>query len=151
MPGKSASRPPLEVETGKLIDSLKAAFPELRQFELSANNFGPSDIKPGGVKEFCSALVAAGVAKEATPATQVWTLLTEGQKKQIRTLSASQGDMDADAIELLLAVLNSVAGKRELHESAEFQTLTGQDEPTTKSIRESLSGKFDREQSRRPG
>ena len=42
---------PLEVETGKLIESLQQNFPEqLGHLELSPNNFFPSDIKPAGVR-----------------------------------------------------------------------------------------------------
>ncbi|MBC7854054.1 MAG: hypothetical protein IAF94_11510, partial [Pirellulaceae bacterium] len=49
----------------------------------------------------------------------------------------------------LMAVLNAIAGKRELHESAEFQPLPGQDETSTKPLRDNLQAKFDSEQSRR--
>ena len=141
---------PLEVETGRLIESLQQNFPEqLGHLELSPNNFFPSDIKPAGVKEFCKLLIAAGGAKDSTPAKRVWTLLSEDQKKRIRTLSEQSGDMDAAGMGSLLAVLNSVAGKRELHESQEFQEFTGTDVATVKSIREGLQAKFDREQSRR--
>ncbi len=141
---------PLEVETGKLIESFQQTFPEqLRNIELSAHYFVPNDILPGGVKDFASTLVAAGTLKEAAPAKRVWTLLSEDQKKQVRTLSEHQGDVDAGGQFRLLAMLNSVAGKRELHESAEFQALPSKDETTTKSLREGLQTNFDREQSRR--
>jgi sec-independent protein translocase protein TatC len=141
---------PLFVETGRLIESLQANLPEqLGQFELSANFFFPSDLKPEGLKEFCSSLCAAGTSKEATPAQRVWKLLNEDQKKQVRTLSDRSGAGDTLGTNRLMAVLNSVAGKRELHESAEFQPLTGQDEATTKALRESLQAKFNPEQSRR--
>ena len=141
---------PLEVESGKLISSLKQTFPEqLGHLELSANRFFPSDIKPGGAKEFCSALVTAGAAKETTPAKRFWTLLTEDQKKQIRNISELKGDLDDTGLGKLLIILNSVGGKRELHESAEFLELSGQDVATTKSIREGLKTSFDPEQSRR--
>ena len=141
---------PLEVETGKLIASLKASFPEqLQHFEFSVHNFFPGDIKPAGAKELCSALVAAGLAKEATPARRVWTLLTPDQQKQIRALSEQKGEVDAAGLGKLLAALNSVAGKRELHQSAEFQAPAGKDDPTAKTIREGLQAKFDAEQSRR--
>lgn len=141
---------PMFVETGRLIESLKGTLPEqLGQLEMSANYFFPSDMKPAGVKEFSSALAAAGTSKEATSAQRVWKLLSEDQKKQVRALSAHAGDMDAPRVHRLMAVLNSVAGKRELHESAEFQPLPGQDETTTKPLRDGLKAKFDPEQSRR--
>ncbi|MCE9525025.1 MAG: twin-arginine translocase subunit TatC [Planctomycetales bacterium] len=139
----------LEVETGKLIESLKAAIPELQQLELSANTFGPSDIKPAGITEFCSALVTSGGTKEATPAKRIWMLLSEDQKKQVRILSEQTGEVDSAGVNRILAILNSLTSKRELHDSAEFLELTGQDAVTTTSIREGLKAKFDREQSRR--
>jgi len=139
----------LEVETGKLIESLKAAIPELQQIEISANVFGLSDIKPAGVIECCTSLVTAGGAKEASPAKRMWMLLSEDQKKQVRALSDQNGEVDSAGVNRILAILNSVASKRELHDSAEWLELTGQDEVTTKSIREGLKAKFDREQSRR--
>lgn len=140
---------PLEVETGRLVESLKATFPELQHLELSANYFVPSDIKPKEVQPFCLALVSAGASKDASAAKRVWTLLSEDQKKQIRELSEQTGEIDSAGISRLLLVLNSVAGKRELHESAEFLEVTVKDVATTTSIREGLKTKFDREQSRR--
>ncbi|MFN0018928.1 MAG: twin-arginine translocase subunit TatC [Pirellulaceae bacterium] len=139
----------LEVETGKLIESLKAAIPELQQIEISANIFGPSDIKPAGVIEFCTALVTAAGTKDASPAKRIWMLLSEDQNKQVRALSEQKGEVDSAGVNRMLAILNSLASKRELHDSAEFLELAGPDEVTAKSIREGLKAKFDREQSRR--
>lgn len=160
---------PLEVETERLVDALKQTFPEqLGQLELSGHFFLPSDVKPSGVKEFCEMLVAAGAATEATPAKRVWTLLSEEQRKQVRALAMRTEEAGSPEVNRLVSILNSVGGKRELHESAEFQPkAVGEeaepskapwwmfrsqgdlDDQTPKKIRESLKAMFDPEQSRR--
>ena len=160
----------LEVETEPLVYSLKQTFPEqLQQVNLSGHFFLPSDLKASGVKEFSRVLVEAAAAAETTPAKRVWMLLSEEQRKQVRTLAEQKEDAGEAEMRQLLSILNSVAGKRELHESTEFQPakLVGEgaapssppwwmfqseadlDDPTIKNIRAGLEAKFDPEQSRR--
>lgn len=141
---------PLEIETGRLVTMLKEQFPQqMGGLQVSPHLFVPSDLLEGQEGALCQAIAAGKTKRDASPESRIWLLLTDSQRKTIGALAKKTEPFSADDRRELLTVLNDLAGQRKLHESQEFQPLTGVDEPTTKGIREQLSKEFDAEQSRR--
>jgi sec-independent protein translocase protein TatC len=145
----------IQMETGRLLDTLKATYPEqFAGMHVSAYVFVPADLSPNSWSDsqastLAAELVAEGKATAPTPGKRVWELLSADERKTLETLGKSQEAL-TDAQDLqLLAVLNHLVGKRELHESSEFKNVGGVDAATIDQLRESLAKKFNAEDSRR--
>ncbi len=139
---------PVKVETGRLLATLRAMFPDqLGSFHLSEYGFMPDDLFPGEEAALCRKLVTGGEATQASPAKRVWQLLAGTQQKQVALL-ANVPKFSSDQQIELTAILNSVIAQRKLHESEEFQSLEGVDKATVDVLRANLKKKFDTEESR---
>lgn len=139
----------LELETGRLVTMLKEQFPSIMgSLQISPHLFVPDDLLSG--KEIALARdMAAGKTKVASPESRIWALLSAAQRTMIGELAMKTEPPTIDDRRQLLTILNDLAGQRELHDSAEFRSLVGVDETTTKAIRTILAKRFDPEQSRR--
>ena len=140
---------PLEIETGRMVAMLKEQFPTiLGSLDVSPHLFVPDDLLAGGEVKLAAAILAGKTTVDASPASRIWSLLSDSQRAAIAKV-AKKSEPTADDRRELLTVLNDLAGKRELHESAEFKPLLGVDKATTEKIRTSLAASFDPEESRR--
>lgn len=141
----------IQIETGRLAESLRLTYPEIMSnLELSPHWFTEGDLlTDADVRRMAAELRDAGNRDAASPEKRMWQLMTEDERKTIESLAAAKTPATRRDISQFLAVLNSLAGKKELHSSAEFKNLTGSDSATTASIRKELVENFDPEQSRR--
>jgi sec-independent protein translocase protein TatC len=141
---------PLEIETGRLVTMLKEQFPQqMGGLQVSPHLFVPDDLLEGKEAALCQAIAKGKTKTDASPESRLWAELEDAERKAIGEMAKKSEPFTAADRRQLLTILNDLAGKRELHESAEFQPLKGVDEPTTKTIREQLSKGFDPEASRR--
>ncbi|HUE71508.1 MAG TPA: twin-arginine translocase subunit TatC [Pirellulaceae bacterium] len=141
---------PLEIETGRLITMLKEHFPSiLGALDVSPHLFVPDDMLAGGEGDLARAIVVGKTKVDASPASRIWAILSEAQRTTIAALAKKTEPPSIEDRRQLLAILNDLAGKRELHDSPEFKPLLGVEKATTDDIRASLARRFDEEQSRR--
>ena len=140
----------LEIETGRMVTMLKEHFPGvLGSLQISPHLFVPDDLLPEKERALAQTLAAGRAKADASPESRIWGLLSSAHRTTVGKLAAKSEPFSPDDRRELLAILNDLAGKRELHDSPEFRSLKGVDEPTTKKIRETLAKGFDPEQSRR--
>ena len=140
----------LEIETGRLVTMLKEHFPGvLGSLQISPHLFVPDDLLSEKEQALAQALAAGKNKADASPESRIWRLLTPAQRTTIGKLAAKKVPLTPEERRELLAILNDLAGKKELHSSPEFKPLAGVDAETTKQIRDSLADEFDAEQSRR--
>jgi sec-independent protein translocase protein TatC len=141
---------PLEVETGRLIAMLKDQFPTiLGALNVSPHLFVPDDLLPGGEGILARTILTGKAKVDASPTSRIWALLSDVQRSTIGKLAGKTEPPSIEDRRQLLAILNDLAGKRELHDSPEFKPLLGVEKATTDEIRASLASRFDEEQSRR--
>lgn len=145
----------IQMEASRLIATLQATYPEtLGDLHISSHVFVPEDLHPvnagpSSAKELAQELVAAGNAKAASPGKRLWTLLSEADRTTLESLGRSNEALSPDEELQLLAILNGLTGKRELHEAAEFKSIRGPFPDTVDSLRESLATSYQAEDSRR--
>ncbi|HZL87769.1 MAG TPA: twin-arginine translocase subunit TatC [Pirellulaceae bacterium] len=140
----------IEFETQRLLEALREQFPlSLAGVNFSAHLFTSDDLLPGGELKLAKAIVAGKTKIDASPASRIWALLSEANRQTINNLVSASPTLTDSQRRQLVALLNDLAGKPELHDSPEFKPLAGVDETTTKEIRSTLAQQFDAEQSRR--
>ena len=141
----------IQIETGRLAESLRLTYPEIMSnLELSPYWFTEGDLTiDADVRRMAAALRKAGDSASASPENRLWQLMTEDEQKTIESLATAKDPITPRDRSNFLAVLNGLAGKKELHNSPEFKNLAGSDSATTADIRQGLAKNFDPEQSRR--
>jgi len=131
---------PIQIETGKLAETLRLTYPE--QFgglDLSPHWYTEGDFRDGKSRELAQSLVAAGKGDVSPAAQRVWETLTAKEREQITALSESKLPLDGKQTSQLLAVLNSLASRRELHEAPELTGIRGPDEDQSLAAQSSTS------------
>jgi sec-independent protein translocase protein TatC len=162
---------PIQIDPSQLAAALAGTFPEnFGGLEISAYWFTRGDLLEEGAAQIAKDLVAAG-ERPGRPRVQMWELLSEEERGTVERLAKVEGTLDKHGEEKLLAVLNSLADKRELHESEAFAGIRGPDTEftatwvtrlweflgyspdegtdTVADLRKKLAERFDPEQSRR--
>jgi sec-independent protein translocase protein TatC len=162
---------PIQIDPSKLAAALRGTFPEsFGGLEISQYWFTQGDFLLGGAGQLTQDLVAAK-ERPKTAAGRMWELLSEEEQQVIEGLAKAEGKLDRQGEEKLLAVLNSLADKRELHESKQLAGIRGPGADFTATwvtrvweflgyppdekldpvaaVRKKLDERFDPEQSRR--
>ncbi len=119
---------PLQIETGQLAETLRLTYPE--QFgglELSPYLFTEGDLKDGQAQLLAQSLVAAGKGDVSPAAQRLWEALTDTERQQVTALAGATAPLTREQTSQLLVVLNSLAGRQELHAAAELADLRGPD------------------------
>jgi sec-independent protein translocase protein TatC len=141
---------PLQIDAARLSQTLSLTYPErFSGLALSPYWITEGDLLLSNARQIAVELQAGGKRKFATPERRMWQLLSPEQQKTVERLAGVTGTYSPQQVGQLLAILNDLAGKPELHESAEFRTLTGPDSDTAAAIRTALADKADPEQTRR--
>lgn len=161
----------IQIDAGRLAEALRIHYPEkFSDLRFSKFWFTVGDFLPSGERLFCRQLVA-GKDEKGTPEGRCWQVLSEPQRAAIEAASKQSGSLSEEEQTMVLQALNALAGQRELHDSAEFSSLSGGDADlaqtfatrlaglfgkappatgdTAGEIRAELANKFDPEQSRR--
>jgi sec-independent protein translocase protein TatC len=161
----------MQIDAGRLAQALDLHFPEQSgALNISQYWFTLGDFLPGGAQRLCKALWR-GKGESGTPEGTCWKLLDDTEREIVETISKSAEALTPKQQGEVLRVLNSLAGKRELHESPAFAGLRGFDadltvtvfdkirqffgakpaetSDTVGQIRKGLAESFDPEQSRR--
>jgi sec-independent protein translocase protein TatC len=131
---------PMQIETGQLAQTLKLTYPE--QFgglDLTAHWFTEGDIKEGQAQLLAQSLVDAGKGRLSPDAQRVWKTLTEKEQQQVTALAGAMAPLTRDQISQLLAVLNALAGRRELHAAEELADIRGPDSDQSLAAQSSTS------------
>jgi sec-independent protein translocase protein TatC len=122
---------PLQIETGKLAETLHLTYPgQFGELNLSPYWFTEGDLREEGAAGLARRWMAAGKSESTSPAKRLWELLMSEQRQKVETLAKATGNLSRQQTADLLAILNSLAGKREVHEAAELANLTGPDADT---------------------
>jgi sec-independent protein translocase protein TatC len=131
---------PLQVEMGEAALALALNYPEhFGDARLTPYWFTEGDFLAGGPTVLVKQLAAAGQSKSASTARAIWELLTPDERKQIESLTKADGPLSRDQTSRLLTVLNSVAGRPELHAAPELAGLTGPDADPSIAARSSMA------------
>jgi sec-independent protein translocase protein TatC len=161
----------MQIDAGRLAQALNLHFPEqIGAVNISQYWFTLGDFLPGGAQRLCQAMLTSK-NESGTPEATCWQLLDDNERQIVQTLAKSVEALTPEQQGEALAVLNSLAGKRELHESPEFAGMRGFDADLTQTmfdkgrqffgykpaatsdtvgqIRKGLVENFDLEQSRR--
>jgi sec-independent protein translocase protein TatC len=135
----------IQIEAGEVAHSLGLIYPEaFQQLDLSPHLFTPGDFVPKealrehGAKSLARELAAAGKGDSDSPQKRLWELLSPEDRKTVEDLAAASGDLSSEQIAQLAGVLNTVAGKPELHEAPELANLSGPDADPTASWQSQL-------------
>lgn len=130
----------VSVEPTQLSERLGLTLPEeLQHARLSPHTFMPEDWKATG-SDLSLAKLLAGQEKKTTESApkRLWQMLSDEQQAEIKKLAESEKPLQSTEQQQLLAALNSLLAKPELHDSREFSGLTGGTAETVKSLREGL-------------
>jgi sec-independent protein translocase protein TatC len=161
---------PVQIEPAQIADALRLTYPEtFGGLQIPASWFTTGDFLPGGAARLCRELAAAQ-ARPQTPRGQLWQMMNDRQRKTVEQLSA-ESEVPPEQFHEVLAILNDLAGKREVHESGQFADVAGPDATVTATsmtklwtylgrpapeandtvavLRRQLQEKFDAEKSRR--
>jgi sec-independent protein translocase protein TatC len=162
---------PIQVEPAQLAEALRLTHPEsFAGLQISPNWFTAGDFREGGAARWCREALAAK-DQANTPRGRIWRLLDNQQRQSIERASAISGEPTPEETHEVLAVLNSLAGNRELHQSPELANVVGPDAAVTSTwatkilsylgwtspaatdtvgvLRQGLAEHFDAEKSRR--
>src|SRR5262245_1634639 len=147
---------PLQLDIGRATQALRLTYPDQfgsLEFSPYWYTFGdfvaknPTDIS--AATRIAQSLNEAAASKGSSPRRRMVELLRESGPSGLLTWDGSGGSVSQEQAAQVIAALNWLAGKRELHDSEEFKGLTGPDATVTQSIRKSIAEHFDAEQSRR--
>ncbi len=134
----------LQIEAGRLAQALNLNHPEqFGELAISPYWFTLGDLLPGGAQRLSETLWKNRDSSGAAAA--CWKLLTDEERKSIESLATSAEALTAEQQASVLHVLNSLAGKRELHESPEFAALGGFDADLTQTFIAKIMQFFGRE------
>ncbi len=131
-----------QIEPARLAEALRLTYPQFDSLRLSPYWVTAEDFLPGGPQILCQRLAAAK-DDEGTAEHRVWQLLSPEQRRRIDDLSSRRGrPLTADETSRLVAVLNDMAAKPELHDAAELKSLSGPDADPTSSFTSRLAWIF---------
>ncbi len=131
---------PMQIETGRLAETLQLTYPE--QFgglDLSPYWFTSGDFQENGAQSLARTLVAAGKGDVSPTAQRVWETLTDKEREQVTALATVATPLDDRQTSQLLQVLNALAGRRGLHAAAELAELHGPDSDQSIATQSSTS------------
>jgi sec-independent protein translocase protein TatC len=129
-----------QMETGYLTDSLRLTYPEqFGNLDLSPFWFTEGDFFRNGAAELCQKLAAAGKSEAATPAHRIWQLLSTDQRQTVTRLAESKTPLTRPEVAQVLAVLNGIAARPELHDAPELAGLSGPDADAAAAVKTALS------------
>jgi hypothetical protein len=117
----------IQIEPAHIAATLRREYPrQFRDVEISAYWFTPGDFLTGGELQLCRDLDAAK-DRSSTASGRIWQSLDDDQRQFVSDRAQSGLDLTVDQTAQLLAILNDVASKRELHDSPEFAAISGPD------------------------
>jgi len=139
----------VNIEPAQIASALRLSFPGvLGETQLSSNAFIPEDFAAEGQDiAFAKLLVSQEKKTSPSPARRLWQLLTDEQQASMKEIAATRPAKQANG--KLVAILNDLLEKPELHDSAEFVDLAGADATAAKQLRELLKKGADAEATRR--
>jgi sec-independent protein translocase protein TatC len=147
---------PVQLELGRAAEALRLTYPEqFSSLQISPYWFTFGDLvsvranDTSAAKRIAESLSEVVTARQTSPKSRLLELLDENQRQQALAAATASTPLSSEQVAQVLAALNTVAGNRKLHESAEFADLNGSDAAAVADIRKSLVAKFDAEQSRR--
>jgi len=124
----------MQIDAGRLAQALNLHYPEqIGSLNISAYWFTLGDFLSDGAQRLCKALFDAK-NESGTPEATCWKLLDDDERKIVQSLAKSAEALTPEQQAKALQVLNSLAGKRELHESPEFAKLRGFDADLTQTL-----------------
>jgi sec-independent protein translocase protein TatC len=127
------------IEMGQAATALGHAFPEqFRGLNLSPHWFTEGDLIAGGGPAIAKQMVAAGAQKSLSPGKVIWQQLSDEQRQQAEALAKLETPFTTEQTGQLLAMLNAVADKPELHASPEFADFTGPDNDAAAAAQSSM-------------
>jgi sec-independent protein translocase protein TatC len=122
---------PIQIEPARLAEALRLTYPlSFADVEISPNWFTVGDFLQGGVASLCKDIESAN-ENSKSPQGRLWQLLSSEQRETIQRLAKVSIDPSPDEMKQVLEILNDLADKRELHESAEFARVAGPDATIT--------------------
>jgi sec-independent protein translocase protein TatC len=137
----------VNVEPAQIASAMRISFPG--QWEgagLSPHAFIPADFKTEAeATAFAKQLVDAEKETAGSPARRIWQELTDEQREQLKQAQAAGNVSPA----LLIAALNEVLAKQELHDSAEYKSLKGINTAAVAELRAGLKEEPGEEATRR--
>lgn len=117
--------------------------------QLSAHNLVPADFLEGQELPFAKMLVKQEKSTVDSPAKRMWQMLSDDDQSELKKLvEPGKAFADADRRELL-ALLNRLIARPELHGSKEFSDLAAAKAGTGKELYESVKKNPDAEVTRR--
>jgi sec-independent protein translocase protein TatC len=130
----------MQIETGRLAESLRLTYPaRFGELDLSPHWFAEGDFRDDGPLVLCQRLAAAGKSESASAGRRVWQLLTAEQQQQIARLAESESPLTRVEVGQVLAILNEVAARPELHDAPELANYTGPDADVSAAALTALS------------
>lgn len=138
----------VNVEPAQIASALNLSFPALLgDTRLSPNAFIASDFEvEGSAAAFAKILVAQEKKTAPSPALRIWQMLSDEQQAELKKIAASEKGAQPQE---LVSILNDVLGKPELHNAAEYASLTGANAAAVADLRANLKKKPDEEATRR--
>jgi sec-independent protein translocase protein TatC len=122
---------PLQLEAAQVAQALKQTYPQqFSSLEISPYWFTAGDLLPGGEQTLARRLVEEGSAGRGAYG-RLWQLLDPAQQKGLKQLAARPATTNRPLAEdqtLVLGVLNTLAGRPELHQAQELADLSGPDQ-----------------------
>lgn len=133
----------LQIETAAVTRALglnnPAAFGEL---ELSPYSFTTGDFQADGARTLAQRVVAASEDEVDAPAHEIWTLLDKDQQQALQKLATAKGQFTVEQTAQVAALLNAVAGHRELHESKAMANVVGPEGGSVNSLTNRIAAYF---------
>jgi sec-independent protein translocase protein TatC len=116
---------------------------------VSANNFVAADFKVEQELPFIKFLVRQEKATAETPARRLWQMLSDDDQAALKKMAESDKPLDDTERRELLAILNRLIAKAELHGSQEFSALAVAKTGTATDLYEALKKTPDADATRR--
>lgn len=136
----------VNIEPAQIASALNLNFPALLgPAKLSPNAFMLDDfLAEGSDVTFAKLLVSQEKKETPSPAHRVWQMLTDEQRETVKKVADGKGTAQE-----LVAVLNDLIAKRELHDSVDYAKLSGAHAVSVDALREQLKDKPNEELTRR--
>jgi sec-independent protein translocase protein TatC len=120
---------PLQLEVAQVAQALKQTYPQqFGQLDISPYWFTAGDLLPDGAQALAQKLVEQGATGRGAYG-RLWQLLDPAQREKLEQMARQPpvSRMPTDDQTLVLGVLNTLAGRPELHQAPELADLHGPD------------------------
>ena len=129
----------LLIETTRLLERVQTLFGASIDLPIKPYQFTVDDLATGRERDLAAQIVKGGAGKTASPQQRLWQELSEEQQSALRKIADGSGDVSAKERTQLIGILNQLAAKTDLYNSAEFKSLTGVDANAVTQLREQLA------------